>query len=117
MRSPNTGPNLLQNWKIIKNNKNGGIKIGKFLKSTKMSSPTGPSGAASSPPIGNSFMYIETSSNNHGRSRIQFLLEDISWSTQYAIAKNSQYSSGETDWTLLNLDFTVESYGRSLCFD
>ena len=37
-----------------------------FIKSTKSSSPTGDSGATSLPPIGNSFMYIETTSNNHG---------------------------------------------------
>ena len=45
--------------------KNNG-KIQNFLKSTKKSSPTVYSGAESLPPIGNSFMYIETSSNNHG---------------------------------------------------
>ena len=36
------------------------------MKSTKTNSPTGHSGATSLPPIGNSFMYIETSTNNHG---------------------------------------------------
>ena len=36
-----------------------------FIKSTKINSPTGFSGATSLPQIGNSFMYIETSSNNH----------------------------------------------------
>ena len=38
------------------------------MKSTKTNSPTGYSGAESLPPIGNSFMYIETSSNNHGNN-------------------------------------------------
>ena len=41
-----------------------------------------------------------------GRFRIQLLLEDNTWSTQYTIAKNTQYSDTSTDWTLLNLDFT-----------
>ena len=36
------------------------------MKSTKTKSPTDYSGAASLPPMGDSFMYIETSSNNHG---------------------------------------------------
>ena len=54
-------------------------------------------------------------SNNNlkarGRFRIQLLLEDKSWSIQYTIAKNTQYSDFSTDWTLLNLDLTVENYG------
>ena len=37
-----------------------------FIKSTQSNSPTGDSGATSIPPIGNSFMYVETSSANHG---------------------------------------------------
>ena len=41
-------------------------KINTFLRSTKSSSPTAESGAASLPPIGWSFMYVESSSNNHG---------------------------------------------------
>ena len=104
------------------------------------------------PPIGDSFMHIETSSNNHGdnvycsferidiiqisnisfyynkfsgdgdhkamgRFRIQLILEDNTWSTQYTIAKNEQYSSSSTDWTLLNLNFTVENYGIKLIYD
>ena len=36
------------------------------MKSTETNSPTSYSGATSLPPVGNSFMYIETSSNNHG---------------------------------------------------
>ena len=47
--------------------KNNG-KIQNFIKSTETNSPTGYSGATSSPPIGNSFMYIETSSDNHGNN-------------------------------------------------
>ena len=89
------------------------------------------------PAVGNSFMYIETSSNNHGhervfvswqrtdiiqisnntfyynrfpilkieskksmvRFRIQFLLEDNTWSTRYNIPKNDRYSNSTTQWT------------------
>ena len=83
-------------------------------------------------------MYIETSSNNHGKNvfvsfegieviqvsnitlyfnrvsittddslkslgrfRIELLLEENAWSTQYNIAKITQYSDSSTDWTLL----------------
>ena len=52
-----------------------------------------------------------------GRFRIQLLLKDNTWSTQYTIAKNTQYSDNSTDWTLLNLDFTVENYGIKLIYD
>ena len=136
------------------NGKNNNGTIESFVKSTKTNSPTGDSAATRLPPIGNSFMYIETSSNNHGnnvfvsfertdiiqitnitfyynrfsiltddnlrimgRFRIHLLLEDNTWSTQKTIAKNTQYSDNSTDWTLLNLDFTVESYGIKLIID
>ena len=46
-----------------------------------------------------------------GRFRIQLILEDNTWSTQYTIPKNEQYTNTSTDWTLLNLDFTTEKYG------
>ena len=51
-----------------------------------------------------------------GRFRIQLLL-DNTWSTQYTIAKNTQYSDTSTDWTLLNLDFFEEIYGIKLIYD
>ena len=70
MRYPNIGSDLLQKWNIKCNNKNNVSKVGDFLKSTRNTSPTGHSGATSLPPIGNSFMYIETSSNNHGHERV-----------------------------------------------
>ena len=35
---------------------------------------------------------------NLGRFRIQLLLEDNTWSTQYAIGKNIQYSNTSTEW-------------------
>ena len=52
-----------------------------------------------------------------GRFRIQLLLEDNTWSTQYTIAKNTHYSDNSTDWTLINLDFTVENYGIKWIYD
>ena len=133
---------------------NGNGKLNNILKSTKTSSPTGHSGATNIPPIGKSFMYIETSSGGHGNNvfvsfertdiiqitnitfyynrfsiltnnslksmgkfRIQLLMEDNSWNTQYTIAKNTQYSNSSTEWSLLNLDFTVKNYGIKLIYD
>ena len=154
IKYPNSGGYLLQNWLIKCNDKNNAGKIQNFIRSTKTHSPSSNSGPESSPPIGDSFMYIETSSNNHGdnvfvswertdliqitnitfyynrysiltndnsknmgRFRIQLLLDDNTWSTQYTIAKNTQYSDSPTEWTLLNLDFTVENYGIKLILD
>ena len=150
----NSGDALLQKWKIYCNNKNNQSRISDFIKSTKTNSPSSYSGATSLPPIGSSFMYIETSSNNHGsnvfvsfertdiiqisninfyfnrfsiltndnlknmgRFRIQLLLDDNTWSTQYTIAKNTQYNNSETEWKILNLDFTTENYGIKLILD
>ena len=154
MKAGNTGGYLLPYWKINCNDKNNNGKIQNFIKSTKTNSPTGDSGATTLPPIGTAFMYIETSSANHGnnvfcsferidiiqitnitfyynrfsiltnndlktmgRFRIQLLLEDNTWSTQYTIAKNTQYCDTPTDWTLLNLDFTTKNYGIKLVYD
>ena len=52
-----------------------------------------------------------------GRFRIQLLLEDSTWSTPHTIARNTQYTDTSTDWTLLNLDFTIENYGIKLVYD
>ena len=155
IKYPNIGSDLLQKWNINCNNKNNVSKVGDFIKSTKTNSPTGDSGATSLPPIGNSFMYIETSSNNHGhervfviwertdiiqisnitfyysrfsiltnnskksmgRFRIQLLLEDNTWSTRYNIPKNDRYSNSSSQWTLVNLNFTIENYGIRLIYD
>ena len=70
IKYPNIGSDLLQKWNIKCNNKNNVSNVGDFIKSTKTSSPTGHSGATNLPPIGNSFLYIETSSNNHGHERV-----------------------------------------------
>ena len=66
IKSGNSGSTVLPHWKTICNVKNNNGKISNFIKTTKTNSPTGDSGATSLPPIGNSFMYIETSSNNSG---------------------------------------------------
>ena len=66
MKTGNTGQYLLQNWKITCNDRNNNGKISNFVKSTKTGSPTGDSGATFPPPIGNAFMYIETSGGNYG---------------------------------------------------
>ena len=52
-----------------------------------------------------------------GRVRIKLILADNTWSTQYNIPKNDQYSNLPTDWTLVILNFTVENYGSNLIYD
>ena len=62
----NGGGYLLPKWAIKCNDKNGTGKITTFGGATKTHSPTSDSGATSLPPIGDSFMYIETSSITKG---------------------------------------------------
>ena len=52
-----------------------------------------------------------------GRFRIQLSLEDSTCSTCYNIPKNDRYSYSSTQWTELNLNFTVENYGTKLISD
>ena len=52
-----------------------------------------------------------------GRFRIDILKDNNTWETQYTIAKNKGYSNTSTEWTLLNLDFTIENYGIRLLYD
>ena len=66
IKFPNNDRTLLQRWNIKCNDKNNNGAIQNFSRSTKTSSPTSDSGATNLPPFGDSFMYIETSSNNHG---------------------------------------------------
>ena len=66
IKYPKTGGYLLQNWVIKCNDRNNKGKTQNFTKVTKRNSPTGYSGATSLPPIVKSFMFIETSSSNHG---------------------------------------------------
>ena len=148
---------VLPYWKCIFKNKNNNGKITNFIKTTKMKSPTGSTGATSLPPVGSALMYIETSGDNYGhnrvfvvgkelilfksliyfsiimdfrfngdsndslksmgRFRIQLLLEDNTWSTRYNIPKIDRYGDTSTQWTLVNLNFTVENYGVKLVYD
>ena len=66
IKFPNVGGHLLQNWVIKCSYTNGKRNLQSFIRSTKSNSPSSYSGAIALPPIGTSFMYIETSSNNHG---------------------------------------------------
>ena len=66
IKFPNHGGYLLPNWRIFCNDRSNSGKIQNFIRSTKTNSPTTNSGATVQPPIGDSFMYIETSSNNFG---------------------------------------------------
>ena len=68
IKFPNTGGYPLQNWVIKCNDKNFSGEIQNFRKSTKTNSLSSHSGATALPPIGNIFLYIETSSSNHGNS-------------------------------------------------
>ena len=70
IKYPNIGADPLQNWTIKCNDKNNNGKIQNFVKSTKTNSPTGHAGATVLPPIGNSFMYIESSGANSGSNII-----------------------------------------------
>ena len=153
IKFPESGNYLLSKWKIFCNNRNNQSSINTTIKSTITTSPSEHSGPENLPPIGNAFMYIETTVPNHGegvymswertdiiqitnitfyynrysiltnnslknmgRFRVQLLLENDIWTTQYTIDKNTQYT-GATEWKLLNLDFTIENYGIKLIFD
>ena len=146
IRKMENGDRFLPKGRSKNLSKNNGAKAGNFLKSTKTNSPTSNSGATSLPPIGDSFMYTETSSSNHGpnvvvkwertdiiqlakttfylsrfsiltgdnlknmgRFRIQLLLDENTWSTQYTIPKNSQNSNSSTEWKLINLYITIRN--------
>ena len=49
--------------------------------------------------------------------RFQFSLEHKTWSTQYSLPRIDRYSLSSTDWTLSNLNFTVEIFGIKLNYD
>ena len=65
----------------------------------------------------NGFSSSDSNLRGMGMFRIQLIFGDNTWSTQYTIAKNIQYSNTSTDWTLLNLDITVANYGNKLVYD
>ena len=101
LKYPNSGSDLLQNWVIKCNDRIINGKIQNFIKSTKTNSPTGYSGAESLPLIGNSFMYIETSSNNHsnivfisfGRTDIIQISDITFYYTSFSISTNDSKKS------------------------
>ena len=64
--SPNSGGYLLQKWNIKCNDKNNKGKVQNFIRSSINTTPSPDTGASNIPPIGNAYMYIETSNNNHG---------------------------------------------------
>ena len=51
------------------------------------------------------------------RFRVQLLLENNTWNTQYTKAKNSQYTDSHTEWKLLNPDFSVQNDGIKVILD
>ena len=59
----------------------------------------------------NRFSISDDNLRSMGRFRVQLLLKNNIWTTQYTINKNDRYSNNSTDWTLLNLNFTIENYG------
>ena len=65
----------------------------------------------------NRFSTSDQSLRGMGRFRIQFLLEDKTWSTIYNMNKNSQYSNGSTVWHLFHVDITQENYGVKFIYD
>ena len=52
-----------------------------------------------------------------GRFRIQLLLENNTWSTRYNVPENHRYSDSSNEWTLVNLNVTVENYGIKIIYD
>ena len=62
-------------------------------------------------------MLTNNSKKSMGRFRIQLLLKDSTRSTRYNIPKSDRYSDSSTQWTLVNLNFTVENYGIKLIYD
>ena len=77
IKNPNIGGYLLEQVTIKYNVKNNIGKIQKFIRSTRTSNPTGSSGATSLPTVGDSFLYIQTSSSNFGEDVFVVLNEQI----------------------------------------
>ena len=63
-KNPNQGGYILQQWNIKCNDRNGNGKLNNLRKINKTSNPTRHSGATSSPPIAEIFLYIGKSSDN-----------------------------------------------------
>ena len=89
MKAGITGGYLLPYWKFFCNDKNNNGKIQNFIKSTKSNSPTGVSGGTSLPPIGTAFMFMETSSGNHGNYVLcSFARTDVTQITNITVYYN-----------------------------
>ena len=67
IKYPNQGSFSSQQWIIKCNEKNNG-KIHNFIKIIKNNIPTPGTGATSLPPLGDSFMFAESSSMNDGQN-------------------------------------------------
>ena len=52
-----------------------------------------------------------------GRFRLQYLLEDNTWSTRYNIPKRDRDSDSSPQWSKLGLNFSEENYGFKLIYD
>ena len=61
--------------------------------------------------------FSAANSKSMRRFRIQLLLSDNTWSSQYKIPKEDRYSNVSTDWTLVSLNCTVKIYGNNLVYD
>ena len=85
--------------------KNNGSKAGNFLKSTVTNFPSSNPGATALPPIGTAFMYIETSSNNHGHDRVF-----VSWE-RTDITQITNITFYYNRYSILNND-SLKSMGR-----
>ena len=72
---PDIGSDLLQKWNTKCNKKIIQSILTDFIKSSKTTSSTSYSGSTSLPPIGDAFMYIETSSINYGHERVLVTFE------------------------------------------
>ena len=70
IRFPDIGHDLLQKLNSKCKHKNNQSRVNDFIKAIKSYSPTQNTSATTIPPIGTAFMYVETSSNNHGSDSI-----------------------------------------------
>ena len=78
MKAPNSGLYLLQKRKIVCKDKYNNAKINNSIKSTKSQSRTEYSGATQLPPVGKSFIYLESSGNNNGdNTYVRLIRTDI----------------------------------------
>ena len=76
--NPNQGGHLLQQWNTKRNGKSSRRKITNFIESSQTSTPNRNTGSKNIPPIGNSFMYTEKSSNIFGpRAFVSFERTDF----------------------------------------